>query len=212
MTAPASPAAPDSGIVDYLGRVSVMEKLRCYRIEGPTLTIIPADPDPKDAAPPPLPEKLWLREVSQVRLRYFPTRVQTNRYECIVTWQNGRELKLSNEEYRGVLSFHDRSTEYRRFVRALSAAVAAENPKARFVTGRGWLPLVLEWGFLGLMIALLATVLWLVERIEFHTFVVIKIVLVLCFIPVLVQYAKKNRPRTYDPRAVPEMILPRGEG
>lgn len=208
MEDPTSTAGATSGAIEYPGRISVMEKLRLYRLEGPTLTILPSDPDPTDAAPPALPEKRWLRDVAQVRLRFFPTRVQPNRYECIVTWTNGREVKLSNEEYRGVLNFHDRSAEYCRFVRALSAAVAAENPRAGFVTGRTWLPMILEWSFLGAMLALLVVVLLLVGQIEFHTFVVAKIALVACFVPVLVQYARKNRPRSYDPRAVPEMILP----
>lgn len=208
MSEPIPPPIPADTSTEYLARTSVLTRLSLFRIDGGVLTITPQNSEAKPGEPPAVPEAIPLSHVTELRLRFFPTRVQTNRYECLVRLRDGLVIKLTNEEYRGVLTFHDRSGEYVRFVRALSLAVAAANPAAKFLTGRPWLPQLLEWGFLAAMVALLAFVLLSVGKIELHSFVIVKALLVVAFIPLLVQYARKNRPRVYDPRAVPEQVLP----
>lgn len=193
--------------LDYPARTSVLDAPCVYRLTEFALHLRPETTKPSAQRPPALPETIPLRLIEAVRLRYFPTRVQENRFECLVRLRSGRQLRITNEEYRGALEFTDRSAEYRAFVRALCPAVAAANPQARFSTGRPWLPLLLEWGFLGAAFAALAGVLWLVGGTGGR---LVDLLLIVLSLPLLVRYARRCWPRTFNPHAVPDLVLPAG--
>jgi hypothetical protein len=186
---------------EYRSRHDVLEQARTFRLGEAGLLI--AD----DAGPPAV---LAYAEIRQVRLRFFPTRVQTNRFECLVD-APGRTLKFSNEFYRGIASFDDQSASYRKFVTALCRRVAAANPRATFLTGRdGWV-LGLEWSFLLLMALLLGWILWITDS-PLGWLIWVKLGLIVVFLPTLWRYFKRSRATRFDPQAIPEDVLPAADG
>lgn len=187
----------DSAII-YCVRHDVLEKPRTLRLTTTGLAI-----DASDGGTTVLP---WA-EIRQVRLRFFPTRVQTNRFECLVI-ASTFNLKFSNEFYQGIAQFDDRSADYRRFVIALCAQVAAGNPTAEFLSGRDTWVLMLEYGFLAAMALLFAWVLWITGS-PLGWLIWVKLGLIAVFLPTLIQYFKRSQPARFDPRVIPEMVLPK---
>ncbi len=182
--------------ITYQVRHDVLEKPRTLRLTATHLAI-----ESSDGGTTALP---WA-EVRQVRLRFFPTRVQTNRFECLVIAATCN-LKFSNEFYRGIAQFDDRSADYRRFVTALCAQ-AATNPGVEFLSGRDAWALWLEYGFLAAMALLLAWVLWITDS-PLGWLIWVKLGLIVVFLPTLIQYFKRSQPARFDPRAIPETVLP----
>lgn len=183
--------------IAYLSRHDVLEKARTLRLTAAGLAV-----EPEGGRP-------WVMryaDIQRIRLRFFPTRVQSNRFECLVLGR-GQELKFSNEFYRGIAQFEDRSADYRAFVTALCARVAAEKPAVEFVTGRERWMLALEYGFLFLMALFLAWILWLTGG-PLRWLVWVKLGIVAFFLPTLVRYFRRSGPVRFDPRAIPAAVLP----
>lgn len=163
---------------------------------------------PKNAdTPVPAPEHVPFRDIVYVRLRYFPTRAQTNRYECILQTRTGRSWKVVNQFYEGPMTFRDESTAYSAFIRELVQRVAIANPSAAFVRGTAAASYYLSLGFCILMFVLLAAVI-LTIGFTFHWLVLVKLVIIAAFIPVLVRYARRSKPGPLDPHRVPADTLP----
>jgi hypothetical protein len=183
--------------MEYHARRDVLERERTYRLSADGLAI-----EEREASPRVLP----YAEIHKIRLRFFPTRFQTNRFECLV-YCRGQRLRITNEFYLGFARFEDRSSAYRSFVVELCQRVGAVRREAEFVTGReAWL-LNLEIGLCGLMALLLGWVLWLTGGPS-RTLVWVKLGIIAFFLPVLVLYVKRNRPVRFEPGAVPEQVLP----
>lgn len=181
----------------YAIRHDVLEPARTLRLAAEGLAI--EDGDGRSTLLP-------YREIVRVRLRYFPTRVQTNRFECLVTTRL-RDLKFSNEFYRGIARFDDRSAEYRRFVTAICQRLAAENPGIEFLTGRNTGSLVAEYGFLALMALLLGWILWITDS-PLGWLIWVKLGLLVFFLPTLIRYVRRSQPARFDPQHIPERVLP----
>jgi hypothetical protein len=199
------PPLPIPGLITYVTRTSAIETARTFELGADALTVHFHARSPT-TSPAPASEVIRLADIREIRLRYFPTRVQTNRYECIITSRRGRVLKLTNEYYQGIMSFRDESAAYRTFVTALAGRMNACNSTALFLRGRTTAAFILEFGFLGLMFALLALVMLTLG--PGGPLVWVKLAIVACFVPVLVRYARKNVPQPFDPRTVPADILP----
>jgi hypothetical protein len=184
--------------ITYHARHDVLEPACTFRLTVTGLSI--------DAGGP--VQVLPYSEISRVGLRFFPTRVQTNRFECLIDARS-RTLKIGNEFYRGIASFDDRSAEYRIFVTELCRRLAAAQPDTEFFAGRAAWALALEYGFLLLMALFLGWILWLTGG-TFRFLIWVKLAIVAFFLPTLVRYVKRNRPVRFDPRAIPEDVLPAG--
>ncbi|HEX2862602.1 MAG TPA: hypothetical protein VHN79_13225 [Lacunisphaera sp.] len=183
--------------VEYFSRHDVLEKARTIRLTGEGVSV-----EATGAAAFVLP----YANITEVRLRFSPTRVQTNRFECLVLTR-GLGLKFSNEFYEGIASFSDRSAEYREFVAALCRRVAVGNPGVRFAAGRDLGMLVLEYGFLALMMLFLGWILWLTNG-PLRWVVWVKLAIVVFFLPTLLRYVRRSLPVRFDPNAIPATVLP----
>lgn len=135
-----------------------------------------------DGQPPP---DIPLREVRLVRLEFFS--------QC----------------YEGLFRFRETPAEYARFVDALHRALAQENPACRFLAGaspvRFWAAAIL----LGTTMLVFAAAMLFLHHIGFHMPSVLRIVLILVFLPVAILWFRRNRPRAYQPDAIPPEVLPR---
>lgn len=186
--------------LSYHARLNVLENERVYRLAPEALVI-----DYLDGAQP---EVVRLEDVSQVRLRYFPTRFQWNRFECILTVPGRGEFKIGSEFYKGVMQFENRALQYRIFVIELCRRLADCGSGARFVAGRPTWALVAESAFLLSMVMLLVVALTLVGGV-IGAFPLTRLALVAVSLPLLWMYYKRNRPRVFDPRDVPLELLPK---
>jgi hypothetical protein len=188
-----------SETLSYRARLNVLEGERTYRLAPEALVI-----DYGDGAPP---EVLRYEDISQLRLRYFPTRSQWNRFECLLTGPGRGRFRIGSEYYRGVMHFEDRGPEYREFVRELCLRLADAGAPTRFLTGRPIWVLLAESAFLMSMVALLAVALILVGGVV-GALPGIRLVLLAASLPLLWFYFRRNRPGSFDPRDVPALFLP----
>ncbi len=198
-------AALATGPIEYRARTSLIDSALLYRLDSQTLEIHRVAPALGSA--PREPERIPLADITRIRIRYFPTRVQRNRFECQILSRLRGSLTLTNEEYLGLYNFADRSQEYRRFVQALCAAVALRNARAHFAGGGNALVLFLEWSFCGGAFLALALVLWTLGG-PLRGLVILKLAIIAFYLPTLARYAARSMPSHFNPLNVPERYLP----
>jgi hypothetical protein len=186
--------------LSYHARLNVLENERVYRLAPEALVI-----DYLDGAQP---EAVRFEEISQVRLRYSPTRSQWDRFECVLTVPARGEFKIGSQFYKGVMAFENRAGEYGAFVRELCRRLAERAPGTRFVSGRPKWALLAESAFLLSMVALLVVVLVAIGGV-LGAFPLMRLGLAAVSLPLLWLYYRRNRPRTFDPRDVPAELLPK---
>jgi len=146
-------------------------------------------------------------EIVSIRLSFTPTRFDFARYRCTVTRFNGWRETIVSTSYAGIGSFEDRAQDYGRFVRTLVRHGAKANPAIRFEAGE---PPLKYWGNIALLIGaflLLAVVLF---SIGFNpTWVIAAKLAVIAFLfPLCLRWIGKNRPRPFQPSAIPPDLLP----
>jgi len=146
--------------------------------------------------------------MAELRLSYDPTRFDTRRYRCDVRLANGERGTLWSTHFAGVAEFEDRAATYTPFVRALVAQVAAANPKCSFRAGTR--PLAYWSGQLFLLAMAIAAV-WVLALVGGSALSEVtwtKLFIVIGLIPLALVYARKNRPRIFQPTAIPPDVLP----
>lgn len=148
-----------------------------------------------------------LTQIRAVNLRYDPTRMQTNRYRCHLTLVDSRTLVFQNEHYKGFADFEDRSLSYRALVAALVRRIPTGNPSCTFTTGTSALSWWGQLAGLGLLFLLLAVML-IVMFSAIGWLVIVKLLLIAVFVPVVLKWARKNKPGTFDPLSPPAALLP----
>jgi hypothetical protein len=146
--------------------------------------------------------------IAEVRVLFDPTRFDAQRHRCDLTLRNGMRATFWSTHYVSVGEFEDRGASYRPFVRALVGHAAAANPACRFRAGKRPLVYWAELIFLLLMAALLVFVLALVGGSGLSDLVLVKLAIVLALLPLLWRYARKNRPRRFQPAEIPPDVLP----
>ena len=152
-----------------------------------------------------------LAEATDVRLVFDPTRIVQNRFCCNVRFRDGREAVLINQSYSGFADFEDRSAAYVPLVRELIAQIAQANPACRFHAGKPALGYMASLVFVFAMLLLLGIVLWLTQAVSLHGLVVIKLIVIAAMLPTFYLYVRKNRPRPFEPAAIPDDLLPSAE-
>ncbi len=150
---------------------------------------------------------LPLAEVASVALAYAPSRADLARYTCTVTGRRGHVVQLQSTSYRGIADFASQADAYRAFVLALHHALLPRAGEVRFGTGVSASRYLLNLGCLLVMLPLLLGVLAL-----FGTAIgipaVLHLVLIVVLLPFVWKWMRRNRPGTYDPRAIPLALLP----
>jgi hypothetical protein len=148
--------------------------------------------------------------VKELRLCFDPTRADDTRHRCDVRLGDGQRASFYSTHFVSFAEFEDRATTYVPLVRGLVARVAAANPACRFRSGKRPLVYWAEHAFLLAMFALLVFVLALVGGAAFRDLVLVKLGIIVGFVPVMIMYTRKNWPRRFDPAAIPAEALPGG--
>lgn len=191
-------AAP-SGDVTYTFRSNAFVPERTYRLTGDALVIEEAG-KPNDGA--------FYDGISEVRLAYTPTRAATDRYRAQIIFRDGGMAELFNLHYRGVLDFPERNADYVAFLTTLHQHLAKKGKEVRYHAGNSIGGYIGNWALTIFIFAMIALIVFLIPTWGATWIVLAKFALVLIFLPVLVVYMRKAKPRTYDPLAIPKDVLP----
>lgn len=146
--------------------------------------------------------------IAELRLSFDPTRADTRRHRCDVTLRDGERATIWSTHYVSFGAFEDRAATYTPLVRGLAGRAAVANPGCAFRAGKRPLAYWAEHAFLIAMAALLVWVLALVGGSGLSELVLIKLGIVVALIPLALAYARKNRPRRFEPNAIPRGVLP----
>ncbi|MGB1260543.1 MAG: DUF3487 family protein [Akkermansiaceae bacterium] len=184
-------------VIEYEARLSALESERVYKLHGHRLEIDYGSQS----------ENIPLTEIAQVRCRFFPTRVQRDRFETIITMRNGRSLKIGNQLYRGLADFEDRSVGYRAFVQMLHTRLGKRNPHCVFHAGVTPLSFWLNAIFLALVLVLLVAV-GVVMITAIPAVAIVKLVLIIFYLPTCIRWFKRGRPKRYSADHIPADVLP----
>jgi hypothetical protein len=152
------------------------------------------------------------RDIREIRLSFAPTRVDRIRYRCDFQLRNGTLVAILSTHYAGFASFEDRGATYGPLVRGLIERVAAANPACKFEAGKRPGTYWGEHIFLFLMVLLLVFVIGAVGGASLSTLVLVKLGILVFYVPVLILYTRKNWPRSFDPAAIPSGLMPDGGG
>lgn len=194
-----APPLPQTGAqtLEYEARITLFDKVTVYKLDATSIRSMSEVGE----------QILPLADIIGVRCQFFPTRVQRNRYETLLTLRNGSTLKICNQFYKGVADFEDRSAPYSTFIKGLHNNLAIQNPQCDFRAGttpaKFWLYAIMMVGILLLLI-----VLGIVMLVTIPPVAIVKLIIILFYIPTLIRWFKRNKPRQYDPREIPIDVMP----
>ncbi len=154
------------------------------------------------------PARFAHADIAELRLSYDPTRFDTKRHRCEVTMRDRTRTAIWSTHYVSVADFEDRGATYAPLIRALVAHVAQANPACRFRAGKRPLVYWAEHTFLLAMSTLAVFVVGVVGGSAISELVWLKIAIVAGMIPLALAYARKNRPRHFQPATIPDDVLP----
>jgi hypothetical protein len=154
------------------------------------------------------PAPYLLATVTKLRLDFHPTRADRNCFRCRLRLRDGRRLELLNRTWRGPLNFVDTSADYVAFVTALVAEVHRHAPGCRFAAGTTPLHYAVNLGATAFIALCFAAIAWFLARVNLTWMVGIKIVVILFYLPTLLRWLSRNRPRGFTPPAIPADVLP----
>ena len=155
------------------------------------------------------PARFPYRAIKELRLTFEPVQPDDTRHKCEVKLTNGERTGIYSVHFSGMNSFEDRAATYVPLVHGLVARVAAANPDCRFWSGK---PALAYWFQIGLILVLvlaLVGVITFLTGFNFSDLALVKLAVIVAFIPVMILYVRKNKPRRFDPAAVPEDALPK---
>ena len=148
------------------------------------------------------------RDIREIRLSFAPSRADSRRYRCDLQLTNGTLAAILSTHYAGFADFEDRGSTYTPLVRGLVERVAAANPARKFQAGKRPGTYWGEHIFLFLMLALLVFVLGTIGGASLSDLVLVKLGILIAYIPLMILYTRKNWPRSFDPAVIPPGILP----
>lgn len=181
---------------------------------APPTTWVIAEPSlrlEEQRTPPEPPRVIDLASIVRVRLEFAPTRPERNRYRCRLTLRNGSTLEFFNRTYAGIYDFRETSAEYADFVRALHDALVAQSalaPGRTFVAGSTWLSYGLNLAAIAFTALMFVVLGWLLTVVSLTWMVVVKVAIIAFYVPTVIRWAARNRPRPYAPDAIPADVLP----
>lgn len=182
----------------YLARLSALELERTYQIRAGQFSILSAGQ---------ADQSFPLSDFAELRLRFQPTRVQTNRYECLLKRKNGQRIKIANELYRGFADFSDCSNSYKNWVHHLVREVGYHAPDCRMVTG---CPTPVWWGYLLMLLAVYGflVILVVVFAMAIPAVAITKVIFMIVMTPLAYRWFCKNREQQFNAAEIPKEVLP----
>lgn len=195
---PLPPPLPSDQAVEYRSRTSALEQEKILRLEAGNLLVLRKD------APV---ETLPLAALTEIRLRFFPTRFQANRFECLLRWQNGRRMKICSQFFAGMADFHDQAPSYHAWIEELHRLTPLVNPTCQYLSGIGMVRYLIN-AIVTIGMALLLIALMILMFASIPAIAIVKLVILIFYIPILIKWLRRNKPGTYPPTNIPAKVLP----
>lgn len=145
-------------------------------------------------------------DIRSVRLRYEPTRAERRRFAMRI--DAVIELTITSIDYRGIYDFKDQAEDYREFVTAFHEKLHARNPNVKYLSGSKPFTYVLNWLLTFWILFMIAIAAFILMSSGLIWLVVVKLGLVIFFLPALFKLLNRNRPSSYDPTDIPKRLLP----
>jgi hypothetical protein len=154
------------------------------------------------------PRVIPLGAVRTLRLDFAPTRPERNRFRCRLELHGGETLTFFNRTFVGFADFHDTSEDYVAFVQALVSALRQNAPACRFRAGAGGAVYVLNVLMTVFIFCCFGAIAWFLFLINLTWLIVVKILILIFYVPVLIHWVVRNRPRDFSPATIPTDLLP----
>ena len=148
--------------------------------------------------------------ICELRLCFDPTRADDTRHRCDIRLADRQKASFYSTHFVGFSEFEDRAASYTALVRELVARVVRANPSCRFRARKRPIVYWTEHIVLLALAALLVFVLALVGGVAITDLFLVKLGVIVAFVPVMIAYTRKNRPGSFDPKVLPEKVLPGG--
>lgn len=145
--------------------------------------------------------------IEALHLTYAPTRFEFNCYTCFVKPKRRSFEKIYSVWDAGLAKAEDHSATYSALIRTLIAEVHDANPSARFRIGEPGPRYWVELAFLVVIFVCLAAALSIVGLSWSWGTATIAII-ALVSLPLGFLWARRNRPRAFDPQQPPSEMLP----
>ena len=149
------------------------------------------------------------RDVRRVRLSYRPVSMQAHRFVTEVWAEGAPKLEIVSSSWKSMVEQVRQDQPYADFVRELHRRVAAAAAPARFEQGRN--PLF-YWTGLAVFAAVALAIAALAVR-ALQAGAVAGALFILAFLALFLwqggNFLRRNRPGTYRPDALPELLMPR---
>ena len=151
---------------------------------------------------------VFLDEIAGVHMRYAPTRFAGNRYVTRIAFRKGGSVELTNMDFRGFADFVALDADYTLFLRALHERLAVKGRDVAYRKGSGAAGYVANAVLTVFILAMIALAFVLLFNLGFVWIAVVKLAIILFFVPTLFRYLRRAKPGTYDPLRLPEDSLP----
>jgi hypothetical protein len=146
--------------------------------------------------------------IARIRLAYRPSNFGTRRFIAEIWPRNDARVEIASASFRSLVSTDDQLPSYRTFVRELHRRIVEAGGDCRFEAGLAawrWWPMAAVGA--AASVALLVVAVQTIGRGDFAGAVVVAAFIAL-FAWQMLPLIRRNRPRRYDPRAIPEEVLP----
>jgi hypothetical protein len=154
------------------------------------------------------PRVIPLGRIKAIRLDFAPSRPERNRFRCRLTVHQTETLTFYNRTYVGYYNFAETSAEYVAFVTALVAALRRHAPACRFLAGATGISYFFNVLTTAFIFVCFAAISWFLFRVGLTWMLAIKILILIFFVPTLIYWGVRNRPRSFSPVAIPPDVLP----
>lgn len=146
-------------------------------------------------------------DIVGVALAYEPSRADLTRYTCRITGSGGQVILVPSSTYRGFADFESQAGAYRSVVLALHGALLSHAVPVRFGSGVSASRYLLNIGCLLVSLPLFLGALSIAGT-AIGIPAVLHLVIIVLLLPFVWKWMRRNRPGVYDPRAIPESLLP----
>jgi hypothetical protein len=183
----------------YTFTENAFAKPRTYRLTEDALTW-EQEGEPLDG--------VFYDDIAEVQMAYVPSRLVRNRYRTRIVFRQGGMVNLLNTDFTGFGSFTEKNREYTAFVRELHRRLAEKGKDVVYRKGSGTAAYVANVALTIFIFAMIAIAFLFLFNLGVVWIAVVKLAILLFFIPTLIRFIRRSRPGSYDPLAPAEDMLP----
>jgi hypothetical protein len=148
--------------------------------------------------------------IARVRLSFRPVTMQTRRFVAEIWPIEGPRLVIASSSWKSIIEQEGQDQAYGAFIRELHRRIAASGARVTFEAGS---PAIRYWlGLAVFVIVSLGLAVLTVRALQSHAWSAAAIIggMLCLFVWQSGNYFRRNRPGSYRPEALPELLVPRG--